>query len=91
MKDPFTDPANANNKHAGPATQSNKDPGRMNSLENGILLCIQHHADYDNFRFAINPDVRTPLISYSISNFVLSRPANFFPFMLAVSNFMTLK
>ncbi|KIM92275.1 hypothetical protein PILCRDRAFT_117680 [Piloderma croceum F 1598] len=55
VSDPFTDPANADNQFASPSMRTKKDLRRINSLENGILLCLQHHRDYDNFRFAINP------------------------------------
>ncbi|KIM81053.1 hypothetical protein PILCRDRAFT_9089 [Piloderma croceum F 1598] len=55
VSDPFTDPANAKNLFASPSTRT-KDLGQINSLENGMLLCLQHHRDYDNFRFAINPE-----------------------------------
>jgi len=55
VKDPFTDPDNAENAFASPSTRTKKDLRRINSLENGMLLCLQHHRDYNNFRFAINP------------------------------------
>ena len=37
--------------------QTKKDPRRINSLENGILLCLEHHWGIDNFRFSIHADV----------------------------------
>jgi len=55
VSDPFTDPANADSRFASPSTRTKKDFRRINSLENGILLCLQHHKDYDSFRFAIHP------------------------------------
>lgn len=55
VKDPFTDPANADSPFTSPSTRTNKDFRRINSLENGILLCFRHHKDYDNFRFSIHP------------------------------------
>ncbi|KIL60201.1 hypothetical protein M378DRAFT_14286 [Amanita muscaria Koide BX008] len=55
IKDPFTDPANADSQFASPSTQTKKDFRRINSLENGILLCLEHRKDYDNFRFSIHP------------------------------------
>jgi len=58
VRDPFTDPANANSQFASPPTRTKKDLRRINSLENGILLCLEHHRDYDNFRFAIHPETR---------------------------------
>jgi len=59
VSDPFTDPANADSPFASPSTRAKKDFSRINSLENGILLCLKHHEDYDNFRFAIHPEVKT--------------------------------
>jgi len=56
IEDPFTDPAYASNRYASPTTRSKKDSRRIHSLENGILLCLQHQRDFDNFHFAINPD-----------------------------------
>jgi len=29
---------------------------RESTLENGILLCLEHHGDYNNFRFSIHPE-----------------------------------
>ncbi|KAF8812306.1 hypothetical protein BYT27DRAFT_7207720 [Phlegmacium glaucopus] len=58
VRDPFTDPANADSQFASPSTRTKKDLRRINSLENGILLCLAHHRDYDNFRFAIHPETR---------------------------------
>ena len=60
VADPFTDPANADSPLAGPSTRSKKDLRRINSLDNGILLCVEHHKDFDNFRFAIHYEVKTP-------------------------------
>jgi hypothetical protein len=77
VSDPFTDPANANSQFASPSTRTEKNFRRINSLENGILLCLEHHKDYDNFRFAIHPKVKTPFLPYTISNFLLSRPINY--------------
>jgi len=56
VSDPFTDPANADNQFASPSTRTKKDLRRINSPENGMLLCLQHYRDYDNFRFALNSD-----------------------------------
>ncbi|KIM81728.1 hypothetical protein PILCRDRAFT_37892, partial [Piloderma croceum F 1598] len=56
VSDPFTDPANAENPFASPSTRTKKDFRRINSLENGMLLCLQHHKDYDYFRFSIHAD-----------------------------------
>ena len=77
VSDPFTDPANANNPLASPSTRTKKDFRRINSLENGILLCLEHRQDYDDFRFAIHPEVKTHLLPYTISNFLLSRPTRY--------------
>jgi hypothetical protein len=57
VTDPFTDPINADCRFASPTTRTKKDPRRINSLENGILLCLEHHRGYDNFRFSIHADV----------------------------------
>jgi hypothetical protein len=62
VRDPFTDPTNANSRFASSSTQAKKDLRRINSLENGILLCLEHHRDYDNFRFAIHPQVKTTFL-----------------------------
>lgn len=62
VSDPFTDPANADNRLASRSTRTRKDIRRINSLDNGMLLCVQHHKDYDNFRLAIHPEVRTPFL-----------------------------
>ena len=62
VKDPFTDPANADNEFASPSTRTKQDLRRINTLENGILLCLQHHRDYKIFHFAINPDVSAPFL-----------------------------
>lgn len=40
VSDPFTNPTNATNPFASPSTQSQKDLRRINSLENGMLLCL---------------------------------------------------
>src|SRR6267154_5921062 len=64
VNDPFTDPANASIPFVSPSTRTKEDVRRINSLENGILLCVhQWHKDYDNFWFAIHPgDVRTTFL-----------------------------
>ncbi|KIL63927.1 hypothetical protein M378DRAFT_163885 [Amanita muscaria Koide BX008] len=54
VKDPFTDPVNADSPFASPTTRTKKDSRRINSLDNGILLCLEHRKDYDNFRFSIH-------------------------------------
>jgi len=59
VKDPYTDPTNAGSQFASPSTRTGKDLRRINSLENGILLCLEHRKDYDSFRFAIHPDVKS--------------------------------
>jgi hypothetical protein len=61
ISDPYTDPANATNPFASPTTRTGKDPRRINSLENGILLCLQHRRDYGHFHFAIHPHVKGSL------------------------------
>lgn len=33
-----------------------KDLRRINALENGMLFCLQHHREYEKFRFAILPE-----------------------------------
>lgn len=65
---PFTDPANAENPFASPSTRTKKDLRRINSLENGMLLCLQHHNDYDYFRFSIHADVSKPCLPCMVSN-----------------------
>lgn len=52
MTDPFT------HIDAGNATRNRRDSHRINSLGNGILLCLFHHKCYDNFHFSIHPEVR---------------------------------
>jgi hypothetical protein len=66
ISDPFTDPFNASNMLASLTTQTKRDPGRINSLENGILLCLQHYKDYNEFCFSIHPNVSTCFLPYSI-------------------------
>ena len=39
------------------STRNKRDPLRINSLENGVLLCLTHHKAYDTFRFSIHPTV----------------------------------
>jgi len=51
MADPYTATSAAN------ATRNKRDPLRINSLENGILLCLSHHKAYDTLRFSIHPIV----------------------------------
>jgi len=41
------------------AKRNKKDPRRINSLENGLLLCLEHHAMYDAFEYSINPTANT--------------------------------
>lgn len=78
VRDPFTDPANADDQFASPSTRTKKDLRRINSLENGILFCLGHHRDYVSFRFSIHPEVRTPFPPCAIPNFLLSRPTKYF-------------
>ncbi|KIM72616.1 hypothetical protein PILCRDRAFT_15965 [Piloderma croceum F 1598] len=80
VSDPFTDRANAENQFASPSTRTMKDLRRINSLENGMLLCLQHYRDYDNFRFSINPDVKTSFLPYTISNFYFEQTHEIFSF-----------
>ena len=51
IADPYTAMTEEN------ATRNKRDPFRINSLENGILLCLSHHKAYDTFRFSIHPTV----------------------------------
>ena len=81
VSDPFTDPANAGSQFASPSTRTKKDLSRINSLENGILLCLEHRNDYDNFRFSIHPEVKTLFLHHTISNFLLSRPTKYLLFI----------
>ena len=67
VNDPFTDPENAKNPLASPSTRKGKDTRRINSLENGLLLCTRHHGDYDHFRISIHPGVR---MSYFLLSFL---------------------
>ena len=73
ISDPFTNSANAKSSYASSSMQSKKDPRQINSLENGLLFCLQHNQDYDNFCFAI----------YRIFNSesLLSRYTKSFPFI----------
>lgn len=34
-----------------------KETLRINSLDNGLLMCLDHHKGYDTFRFSIHPEV----------------------------------
>ena len=51
IADPYTATSSEN------TTRNKRDPLRMNSLENGILLCLSHHKAYDTMRFSIHPEV----------------------------------
>jgi hypothetical protein len=51
IADPYTATSAEN------ATRNKRDPLRINSLENGILLCLFHHNAYDTLRFSIHPTV----------------------------------
>ena len=88
VKDPFTGPANADNQQASTSTRTKpeKDCRRINSLENGILLCLEHHRNFRNFHIAINPNVRTSFLPHTISNFLLSSPTKYFLLFLTLSN-----
>jgi len=57
MTDPYTDSANVGDPLASPTTRSGTDGRRMNSLDNGLLLCVNHHRRYDSFQFSIHPAV----------------------------------
>ena len=39
------------------ATRNRRDPLRINSLENGILICLFYHKAYDTLQFSIHPTV----------------------------------
>ena len=34
-----------------------KDERRMNSIDNGLMLCLQHHKQFDTHMFSIHPEV----------------------------------
>ena len=92
VSNPFTNPANASNSLASSSTQAKKDLRRMNSLENGILLCAHHHSDFINFHLAIHPIVRTlSTLPYMTANSLLNRPTKYSLFIVPLSYFMTLK
>lgn len=55
---------------AGASTSStnrqNTDTRRMNSIDNGLLLCVKHHIQFDANLFSIHPEVRAyTLFSHS--------------------------
>jgi hypothetical protein len=52
ISDPFTDPSS---QPVSSTTPLASHSGRMNSLENGIMLCLFHHKAYDTFRYSIHP------------------------------------
>jgi hypothetical protein len=86
VSDPFTDPTNADNPFASPTTRTKKDLRRINSLENGILLCPRHHKDYDHFRFAISPKVGALFLPLMSSNSLLNRHTKYFLSILPLSS-----
>ena len=60
MMDPFTESDNVSTpvKISGHSFGSeNVDSRRMDSLDNGMLLCLVHHCMMDNLWFTIHPDV----------------------------------
>lgn len=44
------------------STQHGHDPLHINSLDNGMLMCLDHHKSFDTFRFSIHPEVRSNLL-----------------------------
>ena len=79
MVDPYTE-TNAEN-----ATRNKRDPLRINSLENGILLCLCHHKAYDTFRFSIHPMILLPsflFIFYLDKCYSFTRPTKSLRFTL---------
>jgi hypothetical protein len=53
---------------------------------------VQHHSDYDNFHFAIHPDVsRTAVLLHMIADFILSRPTKYSHFILPLPYSMASK
>ena len=54
IADPYTATSAEN------ARRNKRDPLRINSLENGILLCLFHHEAYNTFRFSIHPSITLP-------------------------------
>jgi len=63
------------------------DTCRMNSIDNGLLLCLEHHSDFDNHLFSIHPDVGIyMLFSFVRSNCVYPDACyHFLPFSHSVS------
>ena len=80
MTDPFTESEgevfNRVKISDGP---KNMDSRHMNTLDNGMLLCLVHHAMMDNLWFTIHPDVSRHLRLMQISSFlpriILSMPS----------------
>ena len=54
--DPYT-------KDKSRSAQLGHDPLHINSLDNGILMCLNHHNGFDTFRFSIHPEVRSNLFA----------------------------
>ncbi|KAH9941526.1 hypothetical protein B0H21DRAFT_869467, partial [Amylocystis lapponica] len=66
ISDPYTSPEHVDNEH--PAS-SHKDVRRMYSLENGLLLCANHHIAFGAHGFLIRPHAcalyLSPCLEYS--------------------------
>ncbi|CCL98232.1 uncharacterized protein FIBRA_00226 [Fibroporia radiculosa] len=52
-QDPYTHPDNLRNKQR--SMNKHMDDMRMNSLENGVLLCLKHHKLFDRSAFVVRP------------------------------------
>jgi len=54
VTDPYSVPGASKSK----TSRKNTDTRRMNSIDNGLLLCVRHHIEFDAFLFSIKPEVR---------------------------------
>jgi len=51
------------------------DPLHTNSLDNGMLMCLDHHKGFDTFRFSIHPEVRSSLlVCFLLAHMIFLRP-----------------
>jgi hypothetical protein len=53
VNDPYSVPGASRSS----TSRSNTDSRCMNSIDNGLLLCVRHHLEFDAHLFSIHPEV----------------------------------
>jgi hypothetical protein len=53
VKDPYSVPGASKSS----TSRLNTDARRMNAIDNGLLLCVRHHLQFDAHLFSIHPEV----------------------------------